>query len=75
MKVSGGGWTRPTLTHGSPAISHPSQTCTRWETGPCIVQGVGAENHVTSCDLRILVDQPAETIAADDLDIGLDRVG
>ncbi|GAA2215661.1 hypothetical protein GCM10009850_111290 [Nonomuraea monospora] len=36
---------------------------------------VGAKNSAALCDLRVLVDQPAEAVTSDDLDIVLDRVG
>ena len=36
---------------------------------------VGAKNSATLCDLRVFVDQPAEAVTSDDLDIVLDQVG
>jgi hypothetical protein len=35
-------------------------------------QGVGARYRVTSCDLGIFVQQAAEPVSPDDLDIGID---
>ena len=37
-------------------------------------QPVGAGNSVTLCDLRVLVEQAAEPITSDELDIGIDFV-
>jgi len=34
---------------------------------------VGAENAVTSCDLRVLVDQAAEPVASSDADVVVGR--
>lgn len=36
---------------------------------------LGAKNSAALCDLHIFVDQPAEAVTPDDLDIVLDRVG
>jgi hypothetical protein len=36
---------------------------------------VGAKNSATLYDLRVFVDQPAEAVTSDDLDIVLDQVG
>jgi hypothetical protein len=36
---------------------------------------VGAKNSAALCDLRVFVDQPAEAVTPNDLDIVLDRVG
>ncbi|SEG89332.1 hypothetical protein SAMN05444920_106432 [Nonomuraea solani] len=36
---------------------------------------MGAKNSAALCDLRVFVDQPAEAVTSDDLDIVLDRVG
>ena len=36
---------------------------------------VGARNSAVLCDLRIFMDQAAEAISSDDLDVGLDGVG
>jgi hypothetical protein len=35
----------------------------------------GARNLAALCDLRVFMDQPAEAITSDDLDIGLGGVG
>nr|WP_236051026.1 hypothetical protein [Nonomuraea cypriaca] len=36
---------------------------------------VGAKNSAALCDPRVFVDQPAQAVTSDDLDIVLDRVG
>jgi hypothetical protein len=36
---------------------------------------VGPKNSAALCDLRVFVDQPAEAVTPNDLDIVLDRVG
>jgi hypothetical protein len=36
---------------------------------------VRAENSAALCDLRVFMDQPAEPISSDDLDVGVNRVG
>jgi hypothetical protein len=36
---------------------------------------VGARNSATLCDLGIFMDEPAEPVAPNDLDIGVDGVG
>ncbi len=35
---------------------------------------VGAENSATSCDLGVFVEEAAEPVASDDLEVGVDRV-
>src|SRR6266567_6251656 len=35
---------------------------------------VGARNSVTSCDLGVFVEEAAEPVASDDLDVGVDGV-
>ena len=35
---------------------------------------VGARSSVTSCDLGVFVEQAAESVASDDLDVGVDGV-
>jgi hypothetical protein len=36
---------------------------------------VGAEYSATLCDLGVFMDQPAESISPDGLDVGIGRVG
>jgi hypothetical protein len=36
---------------------------------------VGAEYSATLCDLGVFMDEPAEPVASDDLDVGVDGVG
>jgi hypothetical protein len=38
-------------------------------------EGVGAEYCVASCDLGIFVEEAAEPVSSDDLDVGVDRIG
>jgi hypothetical protein len=40
-----------------------------------VLNGVGAEFCVTSCDLGVLVEEAAEPVSSDDLDVGVDRIG
>ena len=35
---------------------------------------MGARNSVTSCDLGVFVEEAAELVASDDLDVGVDGV-
>jgi hypothetical protein len=46
-------------------LSFPS--CASW---PALAPPVGAENYVTSRDLRIFVDQSAEPVTPQDADVG-----
>jgi hypothetical protein len=46
-----------------------SEAWSSWSSKP-----VGARNSVTSCDLGLFVEQAAEPVASDDLDVGVDRV-
>ena len=43
-----------------------------WPPGP---HPVGARNSVTSCDLGVFVEEAAEPVASDDLDVRVDGVG
>jgi hypothetical protein len=36
---------------------------------------VGAEYSATQCDQGVFMDEPAEPVASDDLDVGVVRVG
>jgi glutamate carboxypeptidase len=39
------------------------------------LEGVGAENAATLCGLGVFVDEPAEPVSSDDLDVGVVGVG
>jgi hypothetical protein len=46
------------------------------EPGVCaFTDPVGAENSATLCDLGVFVEQAAEAISSDDLDVGVDGIG
>jgi hypothetical protein len=53
------------------ALSVPATTRTR----RLLRKRVGAEYLATLCDLGVFMDEPAEPISSDDLDVGVDGVG